>query len=316
MTTDTARWVDYERLGHHRAMLSDDLRTEAFREAINELVKPGDVVVDLGTGSGILALFAARTAARSVYAIERTGMAEPAREMLARSADGRAEVICSDSDDVELPTRCDVLISECLGYFALQENMISDVIAFRDRWLKPSGRVMPRDIRLYAAPVDDPEAFANVQCWDELGARYGADFTPLRTIASNSTHRHRFARESLLADAKELLTIDMEHDSQVQLDCELSWTAQRSGIWHGVCGFFTSALSDSVVLDTSPGVTTHWQQEFFPRDVATPVKRGDVLCFTVRATLHKARVEWDWELSVDGELSERHGMGRGVLTVE
>jgi SAM-dependent methyltransferase len=312
VTTDTARWVDYEQLVHHRLMLSDSLRTEAFRAAIHEAVRDGDVVVDLGTGSGILALFASRTGARDVYAIERTKMADAARQVLEAGADGKAQVIASDSDDVDLPEQCDVLVSECLGFFGLQENMLSDVLAFRDRWLKPGGRVIPSDVRLFAAPVDDPTAFEYVGCWDRIGARYEADFSSIKAIASNSSHRHVFGEDAFLAPAEPVSTIDMLNDSEIRLDSEVSWTAQRSGDWHGVCGFFTSTLSEQTVLDTAPGASTHWQQEFFPRHDPVEVKEGDVLGFAIRATLHKARVDWHWEMSINDQPAERHSMDFGV----
>ena len=97
----------------HRTMICDRVRTGAFRRAIESVVRPGDIVLDVGAGSGILSVFAARAGAARVYAVERTPAAVLARELAA--ANGVAEivrVIHGDVTDVELPERADVIVSE------------------------------------------------------------------------------------------------------------------------------------------------------------------------------------------------------------
>ena len=86
----------------HRTMIRDRVRTEAFRRAIDSVVRPGDVVLDVGAGSGILSVFAARAGAARVYAVERTTIAVLAQELAA--ANGVAdivEVIQGDVMDIE-----------------------------------------------------------------------------------------------------------------------------------------------------------------------------------------------------------------------
>ena len=70
----------YAKLWQHRYMLRDRIRNNIFQKAIFQTVKPGQVVMDMGAGSGILSVFAARAGARKVYAIERTTIAAFARE--------------------------------------------------------------------------------------------------------------------------------------------------------------------------------------------------------------------------------------------
>ena len=87
----------------HRTMIRDRVRTEAFRRAIDSVVRPGDIVLDVGAGSGILSVFAARAGAARVYAVERTTVAVLAQELAA--ANGVAEivqVIHGDVMDIEL----------------------------------------------------------------------------------------------------------------------------------------------------------------------------------------------------------------------
>ena len=140
----------------HRTMICDRVRTGAFRRAIDSVVRPGDIVLDVGAGSGILSVFAARAGAARVYAVERTSAAVLARELAA--ANGVAEivrVIHGDVTDVELPERVDVIVSEWLGGFGIDEGMLVPVIVARDRWLKPGGVMIPRLVMAWAALVHD-----------------------------------------------------------------------------------------------------------------------------------------------------------------
>ena len=140
----------------HRTMIRDRVRTEAFRRAIDAVVRPGDTVLDVGAGSGILSLFAARAGAARVYAVEQTTIAVLAQQLAA--ANGFAEivqVIQGDILEIEPPERVDVIVSEWLGGFGIDEGMLVPVIAARDRWLKPGGTMIPGSVTAWAALVHD-----------------------------------------------------------------------------------------------------------------------------------------------------------------
>ena len=124
----------------HRSMIQDRVRTDAFRAAIDTVVRPGDVVLDIGAGTGILSMFAARAGAARVYAVEQTSIAVLAQELVA--ANGLSdviEVIQGDVVEIEPPEQVDVIVSEWLGGFGIDEGMLVPVIAARDRWLKRAG---------------------------------------------------------------------------------------------------------------------------------------------------------------------------------
>src|SRR5689334_21903778 len=103
-------------LSQHRSLLEDGVRTDAFATAIARIVRPDDVVLDLGSGTGMLAILACRAGARRVFAVERGHIADVAAMLVeANGCADRVEVLYARSQDVELPERATVLITETLG---------------------------------------------------------------------------------------------------------------------------------------------------------------------------------------------------------
>ena len=123
---------------------------------IGTVVRPGDVVLDVGAGSGILSVFAARAGAARVYSVEATSVAVLAQELAhANRVADIVRVIQGDIADVELPEPVDVIVSEWLGGFGIDEGMLVPVITARDRWLKPGGTMIPDSVTAWVALVHD-----------------------------------------------------------------------------------------------------------------------------------------------------------------
>jgi predicted RNA methylase len=123
----------------HRGLLQDESRTNAFREAIRRCVTLDSVVLDLGTGSGILSFFAAEAGARRVFAVDATHSADLAAFLIRHLgfAD-RIQVIHDRSTNIELPERANLLVTETLGAFGFNEQILSSVIDARARLLNPT----------------------------------------------------------------------------------------------------------------------------------------------------------------------------------
>src|SRR5258708_17609680 len=121
-------------------LLLDKVRCDAYREAIHRTVKPGDVVVDLGAGHGLLSFFALQAGARHVYAMEMSRIADAAAELIeANGFQDRITLIRENSRKVRLPERCDVLVTETLSAFCFDaENIIEFFAAAPQRFLNPA----------------------------------------------------------------------------------------------------------------------------------------------------------------------------------
>eukprot|EP00560_Eucampia_antarctica_P000074 CAMPEP_0197831492 /NCGR_PEP_ID=MMETSP1437-20131217/10460_1 /TAXON_ID=49252 ORGANISM="Eucampia antarctica, Strain CCMP1452" /NCGR_SAMPLE_ID=MMETSP1437 /ASSEMBLY_ACC=CAM_ASM_001096 /LENGTH=348 /DNA_ID=CAMNT_0043434433 /DNA_START=188 /DNA_END=1231 /DNA_ORIENTATION=+ len=174
--TDFANYFcSYAQLYHQKQMLADHNRMAAYHAAImgNPDVFKDKVVMDIGTGSGILAAWAAQAGARKVYAVEYTDMAKHAESVM--QANGLSDIVTviqGAVEDIELPVELDglepeepgstrvvdIIISEWMGYFLLRESMLDSLIRARDKFLKQkTGLMFPSHTTMFVAPVYDEE---------------------------------------------------------------------------------------------------------------------------------------------------------------
>jgi precorrin-6B methylase 2 len=173
----------------HARMLHDDRRTGDYLAALAQAVRPGDVVLDLGTGSGVLAIAAARAGARRVYAVEASDIAEVAEGVFA--ANGVTDTVTlvpGWSRELELPEPADLLVAELIGNEPFEEEILETTLDARRRLLKPGARLIPNTLTLLARPLRMPDGEARqraigraaVERWRRL---YGMEFQPLLDAA-------------------------------------------------------------------------------------------------------------------------------------
>lgn len=128
------------------ACLIDQRRTMAFRDAINQVVRRGDVVLDAGAGTGILSLFAAEAGAAKVYAVECDELLVRAlrQTVAANELDSVIEVVPGDACDVDLPTNVDVVIAEMVETGLIDEAQVPVINSFHQRSvIGPTTKVVP-----------------------------------------------------------------------------------------------------------------------------------------------------------------------------
>ena len=271
-------------LQFHAFCLTDTgTRLEQYARAIARAVRPGDVVIDLGAGPGILSFLACAAGARQVYAIEESE-ASIYGEMLAAAGGFRDRVrfIHEPSFQVTVPERADLLVADIHDTFGLQAAGLGALIDARDRLMKPGGIVIPSSIELFVAPVEAHDLYRRmVDVWHQQ--IHGIDLTPLRSLAVNQTYPGRFDAGQLLAPPAPLSSIALATLTAPHMSGTARVAAARTGIAHGICGSFVTTLAEGIRIGNVPGDsrTTNFAQAFFPIDTPHAVGAGDDISIAI-----------------------------------
>ncbi|HEX4364891.1 MAG TPA: 50S ribosomal protein L11 methyltransferase [Solirubrobacteraceae bacterium] len=283
-------------LHYHASLVADVDRVDRFRDAIHEVVRPGDVVVDIGTGTGLLAYFACQAGAARVFAIEEGPIIELAREIaMINRLDDRVEFFNDRSYRVQLPEQADVLVSETLWNFGVGEGMIGTLTDARRRFLKPGARVIPEAVDLHVAPVQADGVYAMLH--DRPPDRDGLDLSPIRYYQVNNVHMPHLSDENFLAKPALLVSTELDGSAEADFEADVTVLATRSGVMHGTCGWFRSRLSPSVVLENEPpSVKSSWAHAFFPVLNPIAVQTGDEISLHIETADDGTIWRWRTEL--------------------
>lgn len=260
----------YGELTLQRFMVSDRLRTEAFARAIQETVNPGDRVLDVGTGTGILAMLAANAGAGAVYAIDRANITETVRQLVTHNGlSERVTVLDGNASELKLDEPVDLLISEWLGQMAFEENMLRDVLVARDNNLKPTGKMLPHGVEVLFAPMSDEELYHDYGPGFWRTPICGVSLTPLEAleIQQARAHRTRIPGSALLSPGARMVCLDLNQAKAADSwkHGTVTFEFNRDATFNGFAGWFIAHLSANVSLDTGPCFPeTHWSQTYFP----------------------------------------------------
>lgn len=272
----------------HDMLLGDELRMTAFRAAIDDVVRPGSTVLDLGTGTGILAEWALRAGAQTVYAIElnKSLLDVAVTRINTTGFTDRFHPICGLSFNVEIPTPVDIIISETMGNIADNEGFVEILKDARQRFLSASGVVIPRRVESYLVPVEAERAHAHVRHASPHGGISQEELAQqLRRRKAKSPFDFYYdtiiPAACHLSQPKLVRRYEFKEDETGAYTVPLIYTADRSGLLTGFKGYFIATLSRTVTLDISgddiEGGTTSdsWKHCYFPLENPCPVLAED-----------------------------------------
>lgn len=280
----------------HRTLLADHSAQEAYRQAISRSVRPGDVVLDLGTGSGIHALFACRAGARKIYAVDQHEFIEVARRVCqANGCSDRIEFLHGPAAEVRVPEPADVVI----GHHGLRELFELFPLA-RERFLRPGGILIPMRIEFFCAPLDSPAAHDRVvSFWEQ--ERFGLSFSPVSTYAINQAHDWQVQPGEQLGNQTSLGSLDLGTVQDASFCGTGQTTVTRAGTLHGLGFWITQWLTSEISVSTAPPCSVSpdiWGHEFLPIKTPLPVAVGDTVEMRLHAGSGGWGKLWKWEVEV------------------
>jgi protein arginine N-methyltransferase 1 len=287
-------------------MLEDQVRMRAYRQAIFDAVQQGAVVADIGTGTGILAYFAAQAGAGKVYAVESGPIIDVARKTAHENGFSECiRFIQGNSLEVDIPERVDVLITETVGCFGIDEGIMEAVHDARHRFLKDGGIIIPKRVALMAMPVgfEKQHPYAFVQ-----ESFFGLKTSHLAELASNTVFSIKPAvleHAALLARPEQLFETDLYECRPsaypLRMNCEFRLT--QAGEFHGMVIFPQITLADDIdisLFQNGKPVPTHWEFTFFPNREKVRLSEADHLVFALSLTEENGYV-WENRVTHNGK---------------
>ena len=286
---DTAYQYLWSKLDVHRTLLKDEVRVDAFRRAMAEKVRAGDRVLDLGTGTGILAFLAAKAGAKEVVGVDSASIIEVAGRTAGRNGIGNVRFVRSDIRDFN-DGKFDCIICELIGMQITDEGMVYKTREAL-RLLKEGGTLMPESIEMCIVPVESADA--GLGFW---GTLYGIDYSAVERVP-HEARNYDMSGCRLLSQPQRMFTADLASKARQRFRYAGEFKIDSDGEFHGCVVYFNARLSENVTLTTHPKESqTHWKQLFLPHDRRLKVKAGDILKADVRLVNRDTKWKWKFDL--------------------
>lgn len=282
------RFIHRKLIGNwHFDMMNDDVRNAAYLHAIERAVTPDSIVFEIGTGSGLLSLMAARAGAKHVYTCEKEmSIRNAARKIISKNgfAD-KITVLDKWSTAVKIPTdipeKVDIIMGEVFGPGLLEEQGIHFLNDAKIHLLKPGGKILPERATMSAALFEGEDiakrAVVGTVCGFDLSLFNGLHDDPAIQI-SLAQHTHRF-----LSAPFQLRTVEFGVEDLQPPEAQIVIRAEHSGMCHGVAQWFRLETDATHFIDTSPTQPrTHWDQQLQIFEKPFRVEKGQEITFLLR----------------------------------
>ena len=274
------------RIEYHRTLIADRVRNAAFHEALKSVITPGKTIVaDIGAGTGLLGVMAAKLGAKDVFLYEAAEVAGVAAETIKANRAKTCHLMPCHSTEMDDPPQVDVVVSETLGNYALEENIIDTLADARARHLNKGGAVIPSRITQFAAPVITDRIHRELIVWDEVG--FGIDLAGARVMSLNNAYVRTLTGADLLEGGKTAKvwdTVDLMRETKSGRKGEMRWTLSADATIYGFAYWWEAELVPGISISTAPDAPrTHWEQLYFPLLTPIAAKAGETVLLTLRS---------------------------------
>lgn len=319
MTSRDYYFDSYAHFGIHEEMLKDEVRTLTYRNAMyhNKHLFKGKTVLDIGCGTGILSMFAAKAGAARVIAIDCSNIVEFALKIVeANNFKDVITIVKGKVEEVSLPDgieKVDIIISEWMGYCLFYESMLDTVLYARDKWLQPDGMMFPDRCTLFITAIEDRQyKDEKINWWDDV---YGFDMSSIRKVAITEPLVDVVDPKQIVSNSYMVKEVDLYTVQKADLDFEAPFQLfiKRNDFVQALVTYFNVEFTKChkrLGFSTSPeSPYTHWKQTVFYFDEYMTVKKNEEITgvFKMKPNARNNR-DLDFKINVNfkGELSEVH----------
>ncbi|EDW83116.1 uncharacterized protein Dwil_GK22483 [Drosophila willistoni] len=279
----------FARLEMQELLLKDSVRMLAYRKAIwsNKKLFKDKIVMDVGCGTGILALFAAEAGASKVIAVECSGLAETAKEVVkANNKENIVMVVKGTIEEMELPKeikQVDLIMAEWMGHGLYMESMFHSVLQARDKWLKPGGHILPNLAKLYVAGITDRHYATNLNFWNNVE---GFDMTSIRRTVAHEAVVDCVTIQQLMTEECHVHTQDMNtaKNETLNFHSNLRLKVLKTGVIDAIVVYFDVSFLVSEMTESTAGFSTspkapwtHWEQTLLHLDKPLHVASQEIV---------------------------------------
>jgi tetratricopeptide (TPR) repeat protein len=268
----------------HVPMMNEPERNQAFYDGLASAVTPQKLVFEIGTGSGILAMMAARLGARKVVTCEAVGLiSDTARKIIQRNDYQRqVTVLAKPSYAVQLgqdlPAQADILVHEIFSSELLGEHVLPAIEDAKARLLKPGGEILPSAASIMIALVGGDELGKNLY----VGESFGFDLREFNAIHPKKRPLYREdLTPVLMSEDIEAFRFDFARDSAFPAESKkIAVTARQSGLCYGVIQWLRIELGEGVQFENHPSrrrVVSNWQHTIYGFDAPIHLDEGSVV---------------------------------------
>ncbi|GAB5370857.1 hypothetical protein AAMO2058_001529200 [Amorphochlora amoebiformis] len=270
----------YSHFGIHEEMLKDEVRTTTYMRSIlqNRHLFKGKTVLDIGCGTGILCVFAAKAGAKKVIGIDCAEIYYKAKEIVKDNGfEDTITLIKGKVEEIKLPVeKVDIIISEWMGYFLLYESMLDTVLYARDKWLVKGGAIFPDKASMYVMGLEDAEYRASkLEYWSNV---WSFDLSPVRELTIQEPLVETCDFNQVLSKGAKFFDIDIYTVTKEDLDFEkkrFEFKINRTDRLDALCVYFRvdfSRCHKPISFSTGPqDKYTHWKQTVFYLEKYIPV---------------------------------------------
>ncbi len=281
------------RIEYHRTLIADTARNDAFYRALKSVIVPGKTVVaDIGAGTGLLGLMAAKLGAKDVFMFETAAVAGVAAKLIKANRAKACHLIPCHSTEFDDHLAVDVIVSETLGNYALEENIVDTLVDASQRFLKSGGTMIPHRIQQFVAPIVTDRLHHELSAWDRVGR--DLDLAIAKAMSFNNVYVRTFKPSDFLGGSTKSAVrwddVDLTNAStRANRKGDATWTLTKAETIYGFGVWWQAELVADVSLSTAPGATaTHWEQLYFPLLEPIFAKSGERVSVSLRSRSSEA----------------------------